>query len=344
MRGLAAHLRVVFATWMASGCVLFVHPDEGGEHCAFRGTTACAACLKTKCQASIDACCRDASCANTSGMLDTMDKCGEGSATSCANGLRTQSTGAAAAAVRDCASTQCGSECTTGATAPTEPVEWKCDANRDHVTSCASCIYDSCTKQIDACCNDSYCSKYNSEIHKDMGACTTGDTAGCAYMATKGDSGLDGALRACIETNCAKPCIDDARPHQSCALSGGGTRCYCNDAEKSSGPDCSIAAVGGSCVLGQKGCSCGTYTCSSGSSSSGACSCSFSGDGSRTTCREPTSGGRCCIKVDSQGVSCACELYTFPCDNQQFEFATDSCDKAVVMSQLSKLLVDKCSN
>jgi hypothetical protein len=348
MRGLVAHLRVVFATLMASGCVLFVHPDEGGEHCAFRGTTACATCLKAKCQASIDACCRDSTCANTSGILGTIDECGDGSPTSCASGLKTQLAGGPAAALRDCVSAQCGNECTAGASTPPEPVEWKCEGARDPITDCASCIYSSCDTQITDCCSDTNCAKFYPDIRKDMGACTTGDAAGCAYMTTKSDSGLDGALRSCIEKKCAARCIGNARPHQNCALASGGTRCYCTNSQTSSGPECSVAKVGGTCAIAAKGCTCGSYQCTG--SSSYDCDCSFDGDPAkalRTTCRKsPTSSyGRCCLKLEDQYVSCKCDTLLNSCVGSN-EYDIDSCDSTTVIATLrgAGRIVDKCSN
>lgn len=57
-----------------SACILFVDPstDLGGT-CHIRGeTTACGACIATKCRTQLDACCGDGSCAT---ILDTIDTC-----------------------------------------------------------------------------------------------------------------------------------------------------------------------------------------------------------------------------------------------------------------------------
>jgi hypothetical protein len=138
--------------------------------------------------------------------------------------------------------------------------------------------------------------------------------------------------------------------HESCDLYGGGAYCQCSDAEKSHGPDCSTTALssGGNCVLGEKGCTCGHYSCSSDTSSSlGGCSCSFHGDDSGTAkCDIQRSGdqGRCCIHREDSGFTCECKDYLSSCYTTSGEYPVASCNVEDVLPMLSMVLVSKCSN
>jgi hypothetical protein len=57
-----AFLCLLFVASLAS-CMLFIQPDEYGSVCRFKGEdTQCGACITTKCQDAVNACCRDESC------------------------------------------------------------------------------------------------------------------------------------------------------------------------------------------------------------------------------------------------------------------------------------------
>jgi hypothetical protein len=116
----------LFATAVAalsSACVLWVTPDTPGEHCAFKGESACAACIRTSCQKPIDQCCLDnknySGCGYTDSyltatdnMMTDIDLCGQGGdPAQCHYAIQNASadgvTGVLAACVRD----SCGTEC-----------------------------------------------------------------------------------------------------------------------------------------------------------------------------------------------------------------------------------------
>jgi hypothetical protein len=325
----------------AVGCVLVVPPiDHTSGHCSVLGETACASCLRESCQASIDACCGDASCAGEDGhsaILDALDECGTGSASGCAAGIgKGEST--AAASVRACVTGTCKAACLGDAAVK---VDWSCTVARTKDTDCATCIYDSCASAIGQCCDDSSCRK-SSDLADDLGACVGGDKPGCTYMLTKSESGFEGKVRACIAKSCADRCMDD-RPHQACSLESGGSYCSCTHAEKSSGPDCSVASLGGTCVLGEKGCTCGHYACSSGSSDS--CTCDFRGEaGSGTSCRARWNDSVCCLRREDRGFSCSCKSYQSTCSATLGEYPVPSCDAEDAADALANVLVSTCSN
>ena len=350
----------------ATGCSVVMPPIEHGAHCAFPGSGACATCLRTGCQAPIDACCNDPSCAGDeghSGILDGLDACGGADTAKCAEWLGDAESGAAGN-LRACVTTTCKAACLGDAVVP---VKWSCKAARTTDTACAQCLYGdagaadggdatgaaSCAGVLDECCGDPACSK-SASLADDLGRCTSGDAPGCAFLATRSMSGFEGKVRACVIKTCAAACMGDGRFHESCSLEGGGAYCSCSEAEKPSGPECSGAKVGGgdgSCVLGEKGCTCGHYTCEASSSSySDGCSCDFRGaPGGSTRCDvvRKSSGssttGRCCIKREERGFSCECKDYLSSCLGTD-EYDTPTCDVDDVMPRLANVLVSKCSN
>ena len=332
----------------AVGCVLLVPPIEhSGGSCGITGSTACATCLRSSCQQAIDACCSDTSCAGYdeghSEILDALDQCGTGSVTSCADSLGKGSS-MAAASLRSCVLTTCKPACLGDAVVD---VDWSCSAPRVADNDCATCIYDTCATSLDQCCNDASCGR-SSDIAADMAACTSGDKPGCTYLTTKSDSGFEGKVRACIARECGARCMDK-RPHQACELRGGGSYCSCSQSAKSSGPDCSKASVGGNCVLGEKGCTCGTYECrNTGSGSS--CACDFTGEpGGSTSCtarkRTASDSGPCCVVRGDTGFRCECEDYSSRCLESIGEYDVATCNLEDVLSVLeANILVDTCSN
>ena len=346
-RLLAVMAFVAAAVLPSAGCVLVVPELQHDPHCGFTGTSACGTCLKTSCQTAIDACCSDSACNGGDGhseALDAIDACAGGNQDACASGLGGAVSGTAGA-MRTCVTTTCKDACVGNVTVPVVPSKWTCDTTRTNDNACATCVYGMCGTSLDACCGDSSC-KDSSTLQDDVGRCTSGDAPGCAYLTTEGTSGYEGAVRGCITTKCATKCMGDGRLHQSCSLEGGGTYCSCSDAEKSSGVACTAAAMGGTCVRGAKGCTCGHYTCINSTSSLGGCSCSFRGsDDTATTCdvdRTGSMAGICCIKREDTGFTCGCETYKTKCYSDEYD--TPTCNVMDVMNNLTNVVVTSCSN
>lgn len=325
------------------GCVLVAPPLDIGDHCGIQGDTECASCIRNNCQTPIDACCGSSSCAGAS-VLGDMDACGRGENPRCIDSLATARTTKTEEDVRACASKSCRALCTKGATGSggTQP-KWTCTTAREPGNACATCVYDKCSTALDACCGDGSC-KNDGTIQVDVGACVAGDAAGCVYGQTdnRSTSGQAGVVRKCVLDSCKDVCFGDGFPHASCNLQSGGTYCTCADAEKSSGPACDASTVGGRCIRGKEGCTCGNYECTGGTS----CSCSFRGDSASTStsCRLSTSPdrGACCLRVESQGVSCKCGDYS-SCSASLDEYDITSCDLEDVLSRASQLFVSECS-
>jgi hypothetical protein len=329
----------------ALGCVLVIPPiDHGAGHCQLTGDTACATCLRTSCQTPVDACCDDKSCAGEDGhatILDALDECGAGNVPSCAAGIG-KGDSASAAAVRTCVTSTCRAACLGDAAVK---VDWSCNVARTPDNACSACVYESCATGLDECCGDSSC-KRSSDLAGDIGSCIGGDKPGCTYLLTKSDSGFEGKVRACIAKNCGAACMAD-RPHQSCSLQAGGSSCSCVHEEESRGPECSVGSVGGNCVLGPKGCTCGTYSCRGETAGKG-CTCSFGGTaGSSTSCnvgRTSSGQGGCCLRRSDRGFSCECSEYQTSCRASAGEFSVDSCNLEDALVGLAEVLVTKCSN
>ena len=93
---------------LATSCVLFVQPDTYGANCQIASEeTSCGSCLVTSCQAEINACCKDSTCAAP----NTLDACARGDAGGC-DALRALASSANASerAVGTCAM-QCAAVC-----------------------------------------------------------------------------------------------------------------------------------------------------------------------------------------------------------------------------------------
>lgn len=328
----------------ATGCVMLVPPIEHAGQCRLEGASACATCLRTRCQTTIDACCSDRACNGGDGhsaSLDALDACGAGNTTGCADGLGDAESGSAGA-MRTCVTTTCKEACLGDVVVP---VKWSCAAARTKDNACATCVYDSCGSTLDECCGDSSCTASTS-LADDVGRCTSGDAPGCTYLTTKSTSGFEGKVRACITKSCGTACMGEGRTHESCNLYSGGSYCQCSDAEKSHGPDCSVASMGGHCVLGEKGCTCGHYACTESSSSLGGCSCSFhGGTGASTKCDVERKNGQgvCCVHRDSTEFTCECKTYlSSSCSGG--EWIVPTCNIEDVLGALENVLVPKCSN
>lgn len=326
------------------GCVLVAPPIDAGDHCGIQGATDCATCIRDNCQAPIDACCVSTTCASAP-VLEDIDACGRGENPRCVDALATARTTKAEEDVRACASKSCRDVCTKGATGSGgKQPKWTCTTAREPGNACATCVYDKCGDTLDTCCGESSC-KNDSTIQADVGACVAGDAPGCVYGQTddRSTSGQAGVVRKCILDSCKAFCFGDGYPHASCSLQAGGTYCTCSDAEASNGTRCDPTLVGGRCIRGREGCTCGNYECVGGSG----CSCSFDGEAgtASTTCRAPTSSsgdrGVCCLRVQSQGVTCTCSTFSSCSGSDEYDIA--SCDLEDVLAKASRLFVDACS-
>lgn len=342
MRASRAVAALLFVALM--GCVLVAPPLDIGDHCRIEGDTECAACIRRSCQPAIDACCASSS-SSAASVLEDMDACGRGENPRCVDALSTARTTKVEEDVRACASKSCREACTKGATGSgSSPRKWTCATAREPASDCGACVYGSCSAAIDACCADTSC-KNDHSIQVDVGACVAGDAPGCVYGQTdaRSDSGEAGVVRKCILDKCPTRCFGDGYPHARCTLFAGGTYCSCADAEESSGSACTAKAVGGGdCVRGRKGCTCGSYECSS---TSRGCSCSFTGEpGERAACSLSPSadGGECCLKVDGAGLGCACNQYS-SCVAELSEYKVSSCDYDTVRARAPDAFVATCS-
>lgn len=337
-----------------ANCILVLPPIEHGEHCQFEGTTVCASCLRTSCQASIDACCDDISCRGysdgDSAVLAGLDACGRGDTTACASAMNGATYGNARG-IASCVATSCKDECVGDAKVSTPSPSWSCTAPRTQKAECATCIYTSCSTTLTNCCGDSSCSSTGGDFPELMGACTSGDGPSCLYYlasSTYGGRGTSagtlGAFEGCIAEKCSESCFPDGgRMHNTCSLGDYGKSCRCHVSATSSGVDCSVEAVGGTCVLGISGCSCGTYGCDVGSSAA-RCSCGFGGYGTSTSCYAADTSDHCCLKFYADSVSCECRSWS--CSQTSDEYDIESCSEETVLSRLktSKRIQDTCSN
>lgn len=338
-----------------TNCIVLLPPIEHGEHCQFEGSTSCASCLRTSCQAPIDACCDDTSCHGhsngDSAFLKGLDACGRGDATACAsamNGAR-----GAKGDVASCVATSCKDECVGDATVSTPPPSWSCDAPRTQKTECATCIYESCEAQLTNCCGDTSCSSTSwGNFSQIMGACTGGDLPGCRYYMAdpeyggKGTSaGTLGAFEGCVVNECGESCFPaGVRMHNTCSLDNYGTSCSCSASATSSGVECSVEAIGGgTCVLGLTGCTCGTYACRNGTAYSDDCTCGFDVSGADTTCEAAEADHRCCLEVTNARTWCTCGESSCDANN---ELSIADCNGTTVLGRLKTLgrVVDVCSN
>ncbi len=294
-----------------SSCIFLQGEVEAGAHCGFAGTTACATCVRTKCQPTVDACCDDASCRSPSfasaAPLDALDACGNGPSTTCAEELaKTRAGTPTADAMFACLKSSCRDDCLSGAKVP-----FSCDVPRESDQACAACIYTSCGAALDTCCKDDQCNRSSSYVKSDtfelLGACTSEDAPGCVYRAARASTdGSEGVVSRCIEESCGAACFGNYRAHQSCQLREGGQYCSCQDALASAGTECSTATGKGPCVVGKRGCQCGAYTCSR---SSRECACGFDGDpdANLEVCEiADGSMGVCCLRLEDTSVTCTC--------------------------------------
>jgi hypothetical protein len=304
-------LSVLALAFALTSCIFLQDDFEAGAHCGFAGTTACAACMRTSCQSTIDACCDDRSCRSPSfgnaQPLEALDACGNGPSTACADKISKISSGISASETMfACMKSSCRDTCLAGAKVP-----FSCDGPRESDTSCAGCIYRQCGNELDTCCSDDQCNRSSTYVQSGtfdlLDACTSEDAPGCVYYAKRAStSGSEGVVAGCIKASCGAACFGNYRPHQSCQLRESGRYCSCQDALASSGNECSTATVKGPCIVGQRGCQCGAYRCTS---SSRECTCGFDGDpdANLDVCEIATgSKGVCCLRLEDTSVTCTC--------------------------------------
>jgi hypothetical protein len=330
---------VLVTTALLGGCVLLVDPIETSDHCGIAGAGECADCLRTKCQVPIDRCCANAECRGQR-MLPAIDACGSGDTASCADMLSSPRIQKEEEALRSCASSACGRECTKGSpgTGADNRPKWTCATPRDMGNVCAACIYQRCAANVDSCCTDSACSD-DSSIQLDMAACVSGDVAGCAYILNnaRSKSGQSGVLRKCITDECASSCMGNGLPHTKCTLQAGGQYCSCTNDEIAGTTSCKKADVDGDCVLGSDGCTCGQYTCSD--DASGGCGCDFFGGGVVGTSCTAMTDKVCCAKQDTYSIKCECRYSS--CSGSEAEIT--SCSREDVLAWADGAAVDSCS-
>lgn len=347
------HVGGIAAAMTLVGCVLLVDPIEVHEHCTVKTSTSCGACIARNCQVDVDACCGDRSCSDESSMLGVVNQCAVGDARLCGSGLANPSFGVEES-VRSCLVSSCQAECLQGSAdggpsivaSPT--AKSFCGAPRTATTDCGRCVFTSCGSRLDECCEDSSCKSAGAAIASDVGHCVSGDAPACAYATKRGDSGLEGVVRACIVKECGARCLGDGRPHAKCSPQAGGKYCSCADSDMSGGPECSVAKVGGQCVVADGACTCGSYGCTGDASR---CSCDFRSSGGTTSCLPvaiASSGqGACCLRLSNflnQGVRCECEFRT-ECYADLHEIAVATCSESDVLAALraAKRVVTSCS-
>lgn len=104
----------------STSCIFLIDTVDVEPGCVIEGTTACATCMRTSCQAKIDACCGSLTCANLEGhsaLLDGLDRCGNGDKTKCASTLTSApaSFDIVGENVRTCVKASCNEPCTGAA-------------------------------------------------------------------------------------------------------------------------------------------------------------------------------------------------------------------------------------
>jgi hypothetical protein len=350
---LLRRLRVALFALGATGCIALVQPFDVGDHCTIVGETACAACVRTKCQTQVDTCCGATYCglgvdgflsAGKSDVLEAVDRCGAGDKAACASKLASKRSGKEEESVRACVTTSCNAECLGDAAGVVDDtgLAWTCDLPRDSEKSCGSCIYDECAGALDDCCSDDTCSR-DTSLQGLVGGCAVAeDPALCVYRyLNRSTSGVAGPVAKCMQASCAAACFGDGRSHTRCSLYSDGAYCACTDAERSSGQPC-VKASDTHCALGKSGCTCGRYACSAGARDG--CSCSLHGTGEETSCAPSQDSSTCCVVIGDGGPRCTCDPNATSCSTSLGEYEISSCDEDVFLAKIADLLVDSCSH
>ncbi len=343
-----AHVKVLVTSIPLAGCIVFVDTFEVRDRCAIEGSSACAECIRSSCQGTVDGCCASATCTAGAGgtsILEDVDACGRGETSSCVSALERERTGSEDEALRQCVQTSCRSACTVpSSTIDPGPARWTCDAPRTGTTRCEQCVRRACTTKLDECCADDTCAN-EAEIQLDLGVCFADDPRACVWRFRDASTdGTSGIVRQCIVDSCYDACLGDGLPHTSCTPRSSGAYCTCTNAEESAGPECSASKLDVDyCVIGRSGCTCGAFRIASSTSST----CTVDYRGGRESYSEvpcvPYSEGRCCLTLEDEGISCECDTseYASACSNS--EYSISECSERAIKELLGERIVPSCS-
>lgn len=341
-RPFVAHVKVLVTLIPLTGCFVLVDTFEVRDQCGIQGSGACAACIRSSCQGTVDACCRSATCGAGS-ILDDADACGSGETSRCAIALATERSGGDDEALRQCMLTSCQSACTVPSSAD-DPARFTCDAPRAGTSRCEQCVREACATKLDQCCADNTCADER-DIQLDLGTCFAGDSRACVWRFRSASAdGTSGIVRQCVVDHCYDACLGDGLPHTSCTPRASGTYCTCENAEDSSGPECSAKEVGVDyCVIGRRGCTCGAFRIAS--SARSGCTMDYRG-GAQSHSDVPCvahSEGRCCLSLEDDGISCECDTseYATPCTES--EYSISECSESAIKEKIGERVVPSCS-
>lgn len=345
---LFAHVRVIAALLPLAGCIALVDAFEVRDHCGIEGSSACASCIQTSCQAAIDVVCRSGapaaeSSASSASLLDDVDRCGRGQAISCEIALSRERSSVEEEVLRACVRSSCMAACTTRAGDAEEP-RWTCDAPRTDPSPCGQCVHRSCAAKLDDCCADETCADER-DFQLDLGVCLKGDPRACVWSFTDASAdGTSGIVRQCMIDSCYEACFGDGLPHTSCTPRASGTYCTCRSAAESSGPECSASAMGVDyCVRGRRGCTCGAFQLASTTSTT--CTVDYLAGPSKhsdSAC-VPHSEGRCCLSVEETGISCECDTSEFARECTSSQYTIYECSEDAIKALIGALAVPSCS-
>ena len=344
------HVKVIAAVIPLAGCFVLVDTFDVQAQCGIEGSGACAECIRSSCQGAVDGCCGSATCAAGSigtSILDDVDTCGRGETSQCASALEKARSGGEEETLRQCIQASCRTACTVPSSTGnggTEPARWTCDAPRTGTSRCEQCVNQACATKLDECCADATCAN-ESDLQRELGTCFAGDPRACtwAFRDSSAD-GTSGIVRQCIGQNCYEACLGDGLPHTACTPRASGTYCTCENAEKSSGPECSASKVGVEyCIIGRRGCTCGAFRIASSTSST--CEVDYRGGPESYSDRScvPYSEGRCCLTIEDDGVSCECNTseYAGACTSSQYSIS--ECSETAIKERLDDRIVPSCS-
>jgi hypothetical protein len=344
------HVKVLLTMLPLTGCFVLVETFDVREQCGIQGSGACATCIRSSCQATVDGCCGSATCAaGSSGtsILDDVDACGRGETSRCASALADQRSGGEEEALRQCIQASCRTACTVPSSTGNgskEPARWTCDAPRTGTSKCEQCVDRACAAKLDECCADDTCAN-ESDIQSELGTCFAGDPRACAWAFRDASAdGTSGIVRRCIVDSCYDACLGDGLPHTDCTPRAGGAYCTCTNAEESSGPECSASKIGVDyCVIGRTGCTCGAFRLASATSST--CTVDYEGGPDTHSDRScvPYSEGRCCLTLEDDGISCECDTSEYASRCTDSEYSISECSESAIKALLGDLIVPSCS-
>ncbi len=343
------HAKVFAAVIPLAGCFVFVETFDVREQCGIEGSGSCAECIRSSCQGAVDTCCGSETCAagsNGSSILDDADACGRAEVSTCVSALSKERSGRDDEALRQCIQSSCRTACTVASSTSGsgEAPRWTCDAPSTSTGKCEQCVRDACAAKLDDCCADDTCAK-ESAIQRELGTCFAGDPRACSWEFRDASSdGTSGIVRQCLVASCYDACFGDGLPHTACTPRSGGTYCTCNNAEKSSGPECSASKVGVDyCIIGGAGCTCGAFQLVSATSTT--CKVDYRGGPDTYFDRacEGRSEGRCCLTLENDGISCECDTSEYASRCSDSEYSISECSETAIKEKLGNRVVPSCS-